>query len=148
MEEIRNGYIIQPYSFMPNNMDLNEIKDRRTRSTQVGTGWIEEIPQSQRARILATKYNFNNIFIFTPTETCADRIPKEDQRIAVEIVLPKSGANIARTSSVTYNINSPKMIREVTILVNDEVVGRNRYSPARTTIVDAATITIPSSVAA
>jgi penicillin-binding protein 1A len=148
LEDIRNGYIIQPYSFMPNNMDLAEITNRWTRSTQVDTGWIESIPQSQRGRILATKYNFNNIFVFTPTEPCADRIPKEDQRIAVEIVLPKAAGNIARTSSVTYNINSPKMIREVTILVNDEVVGRNRYNPARTTIVDATTITIPSTVPA
>jgi len=40
------------------------------------------------------------------------------------------------------------MVREVTIFVNDEVVGRNRYNPAKTTIVDAATITIPSSIAA
>lgn len=133
---------------MPNKMDLDEIQERWTRSTQVGTGWIEEIPQSQRGRILATKYNFNNIFIFTPTEACADRIPKEDQRIAVEIVLPESGANIARTSSVTYNINSPKMIREVTILVNDEVVGKTRYNPARNTIVDATTITIPNTIPA
>lgn len=75
---------------MPNKMDLKEVTDRWTRSVQVGTGWIEEIPQSQRARVLATKYNFNNIFVFMPTEPCADRIPKEDQRIAVEIVLPKA----------------------------------------------------------
>lgn len=148
MENIGNGYIIEPYTFMPNKMDLNEIKARWTRSTQVGTGWIEEIPQSQRGRALATKYNFNNIFIFTPTEACADRIPKEDQRIAVEIVLPKAGANVARTSSVTYNISSPKMIREVTIFVNDEVVGKNRYNPAKNTIVDATTITIPNTISA
>lgn len=97
---------------------------------------------------MATKYNFNNIFIFAPTETCTDRIPKEDQRIAVEIVLPKAGANIARTSSVTYNISSPKMIREITIFVNDQVVGKNRYSPAKNNIVDSTTITIPNSIAA
>lgn len=148
MQDIRNGYIIQPYTFMPNKMDLKEITDRWTRSVQVGTGWIEEIPQSQRARALATKYNFNNIFVFTPTEACADRIPKEDQRIAVEIVLPKAWANVARTSSITYNISSPKMIREVTIFVNDQVVGKNRYNPAKNTIVDATTITIPNTIPA
>lgn len=148
MEDVRNGYIIQPYSFMPNNMDLDEIKNRWSRSTQVGTWWIESIPQSQRSRILATKYNFNNIFIVAPTETCADRIPKEDQRIGVEIVLPKSAWNIARTSSITYNISSPKMIREVTILVNDEVVWRNKYKVAKNNIVDSTTITIPNTIAA
>lgn len=40
------------------------------------------------------------------------------------------------------------MIREVTIFVNDQVVGKNRYNPAKNTIVDATTITIPNTIAA
>jgi len=108
---------------MPNKMDLNDIKLRWDRSTQVDTGWIQELPASQRERILGTKYTFNNIFITTPTESCEDRIPKEDQRIQVGIVIPEVGGTIARKSTVTYSVQSPKLIRDVTVFVNDVMVG-------------------------
>jgi len=146
LEDLRAWYIIQPYTFMPNNMDLEDIRLWRTRSTATETGWLQDLSNEARERALATTYNFNNIFITTPVDTCEDRIPKEDQRIAVEIILPHSGWNIARNSSITYRVDSPKMIREVSIFVNDELVGRNRYSPARNNIIDAITITIPNDI--
>ncbi len=148
LEDLRNGYIIQPYTFMPNNRDLEDIRLWRTRAMETGTGWLEDLSSEARERALATTYNFNNIFITTPIDPCEDRIPKEDQRIAVEIILPKIGWDIARNSSITYRVDSPKMIREVSIFVDDELVGRNRYSPARTNIVDAVTITIPETIPA
>jgi penicillin-binding protein 1A len=148
LEDIKNGYLIQAYSFMPNDMDLSDIRLWWTRASASDTWWVNDLSWTARQRALATRYNFNNIFITAPTEPCPDRIPKEDQRIQVEIVLPQAAWTIARNSSITYNINSPKMIREVTIFVNDEIVGRNRYNPARTSIVDSATIQIPTSIVA
>jgi len=89
MEDLRNGYLIQAHTFMPNNMDIADIRLRWERSTMTDTGWIAEIPASQRERVLGTRYNFNNIFLQIPSDVCPDRIPKEDQRITVEIVLPQ-----------------------------------------------------------
>lgn len=148
MSDIKNAYVIQPYSFMPNKMDLDDIRIRWRRSTQTDTWWISDIPASQRERVLWTKYNFDNIFIVTPTEACEDRIPKEDQRIQVGIVIPESGGTIARKSTVTYSVQSPKLIRDVTVFVDDVMVGKNSYSPAKTDIVDTVTFDLPSSIAA
>ncbi len=145
-EDLRDMYIIQPYTFMPNQMDLADIIQRRQRSATTDTWRLDELSTDQRQIALATRYNIPNVLINMPQDTCEERIPKEDQRIAVEIVLPEAWGDIARNTSITYNINSPKMIREVTILVNDQVVWRNRYTPARETIIDAATISIPSDV--
>jgi hypothetical protein len=37
MEDIKNGYIIQAYSFMPNNMDLSDIRTWWTRASASNT---------------------------------------------------------------------------------------------------------------
>ena len=82
-----------------------------------------------------------------PTATCPERIPKEDTRIAIEILQPAISTEIARHSTVTYRVQSPKNIREVAVLINDQTIGSNKYIPARKIITDMVSVDVPQTIA-
>lgn len=94
--DTRNGYIITATSFMPNNMDIADIRLWWDRAARVDTGWLAELSNDQRQIVLNTTYNYPGIFISEPTEMCPDRIPKDDPSISVEILQPVVAADIAR----------------------------------------------------
>ena len=82
-EDIGHGYLITAQSFMPNNMDLKDIKTRRQGSLS-STGTTET---KDGKRPIIT-YNYHNIFTEEPTEICEGRVPQLDDTISLAIRSP------------------------------------------------------------
>jgi hypothetical protein len=112
-----------PSTFMPNNMDLNDISEYRRAASQYkpeNSGNIQ--------------YPFTNIFISAPEEICKERSASLDmmnnnENITINIMRPSAEANITRNFSLRYNIKSKERIRYVKIFLNDfelEEIGYNR----------------------
>jgi len=114
--DIGHGYIAQASSFMLNNMDLKDIKERRTESL-AKTGSVNN-EEKKRPRIT---YNYNNIFLAEPTEVCKDRVPKTDDSISIEIRQPQDWQSVTTSTSITFSANSSKRnIQSVIIFVDNE----------------------------
>jgi hypothetical protein len=64
-DNIKNGYLITPTTFMPNGMDLAEITQRWNESTAFMSGGTPTPASSGKVT-----YNFHNIFAQMPTEMC------------------------------------------------------------------------------
>lgn len=146
LEDRSAGFVINPISFMPSNMDLNDIKTWFQRWSTKDTGWIEELSQDQKSRYLWTTFNYPNIFLTAPTEICENRIANADTEIKLTIVWPKANGWVARKSAITYRIEGPRKLKEVIIHINDIEVGRTRYAQARDNITDVVPINIPTTI--
>lgn len=143
-EFTKNWYIFAPVSFMPNNMDLAEIKQRWKESSSFT--WVSGEAWFASGKIT---YNYNNIFIEPLQNICEWNQAKESTWIVVTISNPKNKDEIWYTSTVSYTIKSDKNIRKVIILLDWKQVMQIPYSMWDTkTITDNKQITIDSSVSA
>lgn len=89
---------------MPSSMDLADIKLWFDRGSKNGTGWIAELSADQKGSVSRTTFNYPNIFVTAPSAACPDRAATADTNIKLSIVAPKTSANMARKSAVTYRI--------------------------------------------
>jgi hypothetical protein len=127
VSDIATVYLIKPSTFMPNNMDLNDITRRweqagkMTGSTATG-GKIA--------------YNFSNIIVKEPVQVCENRDAQIDDGISVQILNIKDGGMIARNFSVRYTLQANNPIAFVRFSINDILVGEQKYSDGRTTLND------------
>lgn len=144
--DTRDGYLVAPISFMPNNMDIADIRLWWERAARVDTGWLAELSNDARNIALSTRYNYPGVFISEPTEMCPDRIPQDDPNISVEILQPVVSADIAREWVVMYRAQANTMLKEVIVFVNDVRVGNARYDSARELLTDIVPISIPDDV--
>lgn len=131
-EESSNWYIITPSTFMPNEMDLQEIIDRRKQSTQLS--W--ENPMSWKV-----VYNFNNVFLQEPVDFCEGRTAQEDTSIKVNIIKPESEWNISTKASIRYEIQSPADIEYVNVMIDQTQVWTFKYPSGRKSLTDIKAIT-------
>lgn len=132
--DIMSTYLIKPASFMPNNMDLQDITNWY--ATQVWTG-------SQGTWSIVEWYSFWWFFLKEPEMVCENRqILTEDTSIQLSIRKPTGGTNISTVTNVWYDVTSPKPITSVRILVNDANVAEFAYS-AKTNLSDIKKITLP-----
>lgn len=127
IEQVQNWFVITPFTFMPNQMDLEDIINRWKWSTQLT--W--DNPFSWKV-----VYNYKNIFIQPLEEFCPWRTAIEDTDIQVNIVKPLTDAKISPKWSIRFDINSPKDIKTVNVLVDQSLVGSFNYPSWRKVISD------------
>ncbi|MFA5747945.1 MAG: transglycosylase domain-containing protein [Candidatus Absconditabacterales bacterium] len=128
-EDTKNGYVIIPNTFMPNGMDLTEITQRRKDSNMMTliSGSTDGLYFSGKVT-----YNFNNIFTIKPENICSEREQKQDANINVQINNPISNADISKTFTVGFVVQSPKNIRRITVLLDDQQVANFSYDQGNT----------------
>ena len=131
-------YIITPSSFMPNNMDLKDITQRRKDSTVISTGGV--VPGSGKVT-----YNYRNIFVEQPQAMCDGSTVKEDQTIQIQLSAPTEWAAITTNFSVSYAVQATKNIRKVMVLLDGQAVATFNYPSGDTkSITDTKSVTLMS----
>lgn len=115
--DVSHWYLINPVSFMPNGMDLSDIKERWTESLASSGTSIDA--GGKRPRIT---YNYNNIFIQEPLEYCEGRMPKEDDSIQVKIIKPIVWWWFTSEASVRFHVEWERWITRVLWSLGDTQV--------------------------
>ncbi len=124
-DNLKNGYLIAPTTFMPNGMDLEEITQRRNESTAYMSGWVSHTWTSFSSGKVF--YNFINIFAQMPTEMCPGVIEKPDANININVSTPTTSATIWSEFTLSYIITAPKNIRRVLVMLNKQQVAVFEY---------------------
>lgn len=140
-DNLKNGYLIKPTTFMPNGMDLQEITDRRKQSTAF-MSWGVSVTWStfSSGRVF---YNYINIFVEMPTQMCPDTAEKPDTNIKVNVSTPNANATIGSPFTVSYTITAPKNIRRVIVMLNKQQVAVFQYPSGNTkTVTDTKQVTV------
>jgi membrane peptidoglycan carboxypeptidase len=127
IDQAKQGFLITPFTFMPNKMDLKEITDRRIQSMQLT--WNTTMSWK-------VAYNYKNIFVSNLENFCEWREAKENQEIKVDIVKPLEWASVSPQTSLRFDIQSPKTIKTVNVLVDQILVHSFPYWDSRNNISD------------
>lgn len=117
-ENILKGYLISPSSFMPNNMDLEDIRE-----------W-------NKASYLSTGENQSKIqglviFNEEPKEYCENRTPLINTALTLEFIELQNGQNFAPKNTVIVSVKSNEseaIIKKLTINVDGSSVGSKTVS--------------------
>jgi len=112
--DVAHWYLIEPVSFMPNAMDLKDIKERWTES--LSASGISIDAWGKRPRIT---YNYSNIFIQEPLEYCEWRMPREDDSISVEIMKPVFWWGLTSEASVWFHVEWDRGINRILWYLDD-----------------------------
>lgn len=130
--DIANGYVIEASSFMPNNMDLSDIKQRWEESLNF-SGSVEQ-DEEKRPRVT---YNYKNMFLAEPTEVCEDRIPKIDDSISIEILKPGNEKKVTQKTELWFRVASTtRELRNVIVFVDNEQVAQFDYKGNKKNLTD------------
>lgn len=121
-EFTRNWYVFSPVSFMPNSLDLNEIKQRWKDSTYFTWATSEVWFASGKVT-----YNYNNIFIEQPKDMCEWNQAKETTWLQLTISTPEEKQEIWYTFNVSYSITSEKNVRKVMIILDGKQIMQIPY---------------------
>jgi hypothetical protein len=136
-ENTKQGYLIVPNSFMPNSMDLNEITQRWKESTMILSGG-QAAPGSGKVT-----YNFTTIFVEQPQTMCDASAVKESPDIIIQASQPANNGKINTSFTISYAIQSPKNIRKVMVLLDEQTVATFDYPSGDTkNITDTKPITL------
>lgn len=115
--DIINGYLFKPTSFMPNNMDLDDINNWRKQKAGMGTGTT--------ATTGDISIPVGNLFLEEPTKTCDNRpaLGAQDDSIVITLKQPKENGKIAQTFSVRYDISAAAPISKIRIMLDNQDLG-------------------------
>ena len=112
-EEIKHWYFIKLSSFMPNNDDLERIKEYRT----------------ERAKVPNWEWGWSlNILVNAPEGYCENREPVMSDSIRVTIIDPETDQKISAKPSIMYSIKSDSYLRSLSIYVDWTPVFSKNYS--------------------
>jgi hypothetical protein len=111
---------------MPNGMDLNEITQRWKESTMIVSGG-QAAPGSGKVN-----YNYTNIFVEQPQAMCDASAVKESPDIAVQVSQPANSAKLGTSFGVSYAVQSPKNIRKVLVMLDQQVIATFEYPSGNT----------------
>ena len=100
-EQIKRGYLIEAYTFMPGKNDLEDIKK-----------YLKEQAMSWST----------NIFIEEPKNYCEEREPAVNDSIEITFLKPQNKQNFAKKNTVVYSIKSPVAIKKINITVDENTV--------------------------
>lgn len=103
-EHIKKGYLIQPTTFMPNKMDLEDIKKYLIEKVQT---WSTEGV---------------NLFMEEPSNYCEDKEPIINEDIKINFIKPVEKQNFAKKNNIIYSISSPTNIKKVTITLDGKTL--------------------------
>jgi len=113
IDEIKHWYLTDLSSFMPGNVDLEDIKGR----------WIE------KAKIpIWWEWSVNiNILTSIPEWYCENREPIVSDSVKVSIIDPQTDQKISAKPSIMYSVKSDSLLRNLTITVDWILVFSKEY---------------------
>lgn len=130
-QDLKRWYIIQPTSFMPSNMDLNEITAWRQWSTN---SWLmKDFDASLSGRIT---FNYDNILLAMPQDYCQDRSPQISQDIHIDIKNLKDWQKISTKPMIRFNVKWENPIKRVSVSINWRVIWSVDYKLESNDITD------------
>ncbi len=135
-DSIKKWYLIQSTSFMPNKMDLLEISEwRKQWSSFTGT-----MPQwwFSSGDVL---YNYSNIFIVQPKESCKERETKEDLSIAINIISPIENKKISNKFSLWYEVKADRGVKSVVVFADGQQIAQFPYKGINKTVNEISSVT-------
>lgn len=115
---LKKWYVINPTSFMPNKMDINEI----TEWFRIGSSFTGESKWSYSSGKVV--YNFNYIFPVMPTKVCDSNIEKPDLSIQIDIITPKADATVASKFSLWYSVQSSRPMNRIILLADGKQIAQ------------------------
>ena len=124
---IKNGFLFQPTTFMPNGMDLSEITQRWKESVRLLTGG--EWWGFSSGKVY---YNYNSIFVEAPQTVCSWVAGKIDTNIKVSVSTPGSNSTITPSFSLSYTASGPKNIRRITVFLDTQALASFDYPQGNT----------------
>jgi len=114
INEVKQWYYFEALdSFMPNNDDLEKIKERRTEKAKIPLGWEWAIDL--------------NIITEIPGWYCEDREPTMSDAISISIIDPETDQRISAKPSIMYSIKSDSFLKNMSILVDGKIVFSKNY---------------------
>lgn len=99
-DQLKKGYLIQLSTFMPNKMDLEDIKNYLKGKAGTGAAWGL------------------NLFAEEPENFCENRQPSVNENIQISIIKPQWQWSFAKKNAVIYSIRSPLPIKKVNITLD------------------------------
>lgn len=124
--DIIKWYVISPVSFMPNGMDIWDIKNRWKR-------WSSMVLNTENPLSGDTKFQYTNIFLEEPKEVCENRTESQDDSIGIEILKPTAGSTVSKNFAIRYNISANSKIKYLKILLNDVEIAEKRLNNEQAT---------------
>ena len=113
-EETKQWYYFENLtSFMPNNDDLEKIKERWTEKAKIPVWW--------------EWYSELNILTNMPEWYCENREPKMSDSIKISIIDPETDQRISAKPSIMYSIKSESFLRNMNIIVDWKIVYSKNY---------------------
>ena len=113
IDEVKQWYLMNLSSFMPNNDDLEKIKERWTEKAKIPTGWEWAISI--------------NILPSIPEWYCENREPSISDSISVSIIDPETDQRISARPSIMYSVKSEYLLRSLSITVDWVLVFSKEY---------------------
>jgi len=111
-EESKNWYFMKLSSFMPNNDDLEKIKER----------WTE------KAKLSNWEWDWGiNILVEAPEWYCENREPSVSESIKVTIIDPETNQRISTKPSIMYSVKSDAVLKSLSIYVDWTSVFSKNY---------------------
>ena len=112
-EETKQWYFMKLSSFMPNNDDLEKIKERRT----------------EKAKLSNLEWGWDlNILIDEPKWYCENREPAISDSIRITIIDPETNQRISSKPSIMYSIKSDNFLKNLAIYVDWTQVFHKNYT--------------------
>ena len=121
-EELRKWYIVSPSTFMPNNMDLNEITAWRQWS--INPSLMREFDKNLSGKVA---FNYNNILLAMPQDYCENRSPQISEDIQLTIKNLSDWQKISTKPMIWFNVKAKNNIKRVSVSINGRVIWSTEY---------------------
>ena len=113
IDEVKQWYFMELSSFMPNNSDLEKIKERWTEKAMIPVWWEWSMAI--------------NILTKIPEWYCESREPSLSDSIKVSIIDPETDQRISAKPSIMYSVKSDYLLRSLSITVDWALVFSKEY---------------------
>ena len=114
IDETKHWYYMELDSFMPNNDDLEKIKERWNEKSKIPTWW---------------EWSINiNVLTSIPEWYCENREPTVSDSIKVSIIDPQTDQKISAKPSIMYSVKSDSRLRSLNIMVDGSLVFSKSYT--------------------
>lgn len=136
LDNLKQWYVIQPTTFIPNKIDLAEITEWR----KIWSSFTGLAPQWWFITGEVT-YNYPNVFIEMPPKPCEERWIKEDLAINLDIIHPSANKTMSDKFALRYVINAERWVKSVLVYVDWQQIAQYPYNGKNKTVNELTTIT-------
>ncbi len=123
LDELKKWYEIQPSTIIPSKIDLAEITER----WKLGSSFTWKAPEWWFIS-WEIVYNYPNVFVNIPIESCEERWTKEDLSIVLDIILPEENKTVSDKFSLWYSINAERWIKSVLLFADGKQIAQFSYN--------------------